>query len=443
MVKGFPQVLAAQTLSATADNALLIVAIALLMVIDDPAWMTPLLKFAYVSTFVVFAAYFGVIADAFPKGRVMLLANIVKIVGCALMIFRVHPLVAYALVGFGAAIYSPAKYGILSELMPPDELVKANGWMEGLTVIAVILGTLLGGGLISADVSSWLSVFSLNDRMDTVESALAAILMIYLVSEIFLLGVPNTHTKYRNTCFGIVEISRDFIYCSKTLFTDPIARISLESTSSFWGIVASLQLLLLAWAAVALNMDLSEASVLLASVIFGVVIGAIIASFKVSIKNSIKVTPLGIVMGVMVAVVSFFRASWVPGSFELLGYSVTYATLIAALLLIILGTVAGLFLVPMDAVLQFQGDKLVSSSRSVSVQNFCEKSAVLILMSLYSVLVKSGIGPTGIMVIFGAALAVVMTFVCRQAKDESIARLLQGNEQVPVKPKKGLPHQME
>ncbi|MEN9560050.1 MAG: hypothetical protein RLZZ502_1261, partial [Pseudomonadota bacterium] len=100
--------MAAQFFSSLADNALLIAAIALLRQLHEPAWMTPLLKSSFVLSYVVLACYVGAFADSLPKGKVMLITNAIKIAGCALMFLNVHPLLAYAVVGLGAAAYSPA-----------------------------------------------------------------------------------------------------------------------------------------------------------------------------------------------------------------------------------------------------------------------------------------------------------------------------------------------
>jgi LPLT family lysophospholipid transporter-like MFS transporter len=179
MKRGFYTIMAAQFLSSLADNALLIAAIALLRDIDAPEWMTPMLKLFFFVSYVVLAAFVAAFADSMPKGRVMMVSNLVKVGGCLLMLFGTHPLVAYALVGLGAAAYSPAKYGILTELLPPEKLVVANGWIEGLTVVSIILGFVVGGVLVAPAVAASLLSFDLpviDTRVDQAgEAAVATI----------------------------------------------------------------------------------------------------------------------------------------------------------------------------------------------------------------------------------------------------------------------------
>src|SRR5689334_1061712 len=180
MKPGFYTIIAAQFFSSLADNALLIAAIALLRELHEPAWMTPALKQSFVVSYVVLAPLVGAFADSMPKGRVMLITNAVKIAGCALMLMALHPLVAYALVGLGAAAYSPAKYGILTELLPPQQLVVANGWIEGTTVGSIILGTALGGSLISPRIAAALLQIDMpfiETDIDTASEAAVAVIM--------------------------------------------------------------------------------------------------------------------------------------------------------------------------------------------------------------------------------------------------------------------------
>src|SRR3954469_17153076 len=186
MNRGFYTIMAAQFFSSLADNALLIAAISLLASTNSPAWMTPLLKLFFVLSYVLLAAFVGAFADALPKGRVMFVTNLIKVVGCTLMFFNVHPLLAYAIVGFGAAAYSPAKYGILTELLPPEKLVAANGWIEGLTVASIILGTVMGGALVNYRVATMLLSLDfpiLDTGVDTpIEAALCIIVGAYVIA---------------------------------------------------------------------------------------------------------------------------------------------------------------------------------------------------------------------------------------------------------------------
>ncbi|HLL11795.1 MAG TPA: MFS transporter, partial [Rubrivivax sp.] len=189
MKKGFSTVMSAQFFSSLADNALLVAAIELLRISKAPAWQTPALAPMFALFYVVLAPFVGAFADALPKGRVMFISNSVKVVGCLMMLFGGHPLVAYAIVGLGAAAYSPAKYGILTELLPPSQLVKGNGWIEGLTVGSIIMGILLGGQLVGPRVAQVLLGFDLpmlHTGVDTApEAAISVIVLLYGVASIF------------------------------------------------------------------------------------------------------------------------------------------------------------------------------------------------------------------------------------------------------------------
>ena len=306
MNRSFYTIMAAQFFSSLADNALLIAAIALLIQLDAPDWMTPLLKLFFVLSYVLLAAFVGAFADSRPKGNVMFITNTIKFVGCAVMLFGSHPLLSYAIVGLGAAAYSPAKYGILTELLPPERLVAANGWIEGLTVGSIILGTVLGGVLISVGVSSRLLGLDLpiiETGIDTpAESAILVIMMIYIIAALINLKIPDTGARYVAQKTNPIELVKDFAHCFRTLWNDRLGQISLAVTTLFWGAGATLQFIVLKWAEVALNMSLSQGAILQAISAFGVAGGAVWAASRIPLKQSLKVLPYGVVMGVVVVV---------------------------------------------------------------------------------------------------------------------------------------------
>ena len=266
MNRGFYTIMAAQFFSSLADNALLIAAIALLTVMKSPEWMTPLLKLFFVLSYVLLAAFVGAFADALPKGRVMFITNLIKIFGCGMMFFDVHPLIAYAVVGFGAAAYSPAKYGILTELLPAEKLVAANGWIEGLTVSSIILGTVMGGALINPNVAAKLLAFDfpiINFGIDTpAEAALCIITVSYLLAALFNLRIPDTGARYPHQERNPIKLIGDFANCFTTLWRDRLGQISLAVTTLFWGAGATLQFIVLKWAEKSLNMPLDKAAIL-------------------------------------------------------------------------------------------------------------------------------------------------------------------------------------
>ena len=397
---GFYIIMAAQFFSSLADNALLVAAIALLIQSDSPGWLTPYLKFFFVISYVVLAPYVGAFADRLPKGHVMLVSNAIKIVGCAMMLFNVNPLVAYAVVGLGAAAYSPAKYGILTEYLPPTKLVMANGWIEGLTVASIILGTVLGGVLINARVSGLLLNIDLpfiETSIDTpAEAAISLIVFIYAVAAFFNFYVPGTGVPLKKLPANPVDTLVDFFACFKRLWADRLGQISLAVTTLFWGAGATLQFIVIEWAKHNLGFDLSRASILQGVVAFGIALGAVIASARVRLDQSIKVIPLGIAMGLIVPVMIFVHSIW-----------------IAIPLMILIGGLAGFFVVPMNALLQHRGHNLMGAGRSIAVQNFNENASILIMIATYSILLGSGVSISSVIVLFGLFVAGTMALVQR------------------------------
>ena len=408
MQRGFYMIMAAQFLSSLADNALLIAAIALLATLNEPAWMTPLLKLFFVISYVLFAAWVGIFADTMPKGRVMFITNAVKTFGCIVMLFGTHPLLAYAIVGLGAAAYSPAKYGILTELLPPEKLVKANGWIEGLTVASIILGTGLGGLLISPMVNHIVQAQPIWGIHNAAQAAIAVMIFVYAAAAIVNLFIPDTGARYPKQDFRPVHTVVNFAKSCALLWNDKLGQISLAVTTLFWGAGATLQFLVLNWADHALGLDLSKAAILQGVVAIGIAIGAVLAASMVSLKKSVSVLPLGVLMGFSVATMSFFHQSMVPGGFEILGLHVNYAVCIACVLLVLVGMMAGFFVVPMNALLQHRGHVLMSAGRSIAVQNFNENTSILVMLGLYSLLIKMELGTITIMVLFGCFVGISM-----------------------------------
>ena len=279
MKRGFYTIMAAQFFSSLADNALLIAAIALLIEMAAPEWMKPLLKLFFTVSYVVLAPFVGAFADSMLKGRVMFITNTIKVFGCALLFFSIHPLLAYAVVGFGAAAYSPAKYGILTELLPPEKLVAANGWIEGTTVSSIILGTVVGGALISPAVSGWLLSLDfpgLDFNLDSpAESAILVIGGIYIIAAGFNLRIPDTGARYERQHINPIKLVMDFWHCNTTLWRDKLGQISLAVTTLFWGAGATLQFIVLAWAKEQLGMGLDKAAILQGIVALGIALGAV------------------------------------------------------------------------------------------------------------------------------------------------------------------------
>ncbi|WP_322104126.1 lysophospholipid transporter LplT [Paraburkholderia sp. J41] len=416
MKKGFYTIMAAQFFSSLADNALLIAAIALLKDLNAPNWMTPLLKLFFVLSYVVLAAFVGAFADSRPKGRVMFITNTIKVVGCAIMLAGLHPLLAYGIVGFGAAAYSPAKYGILTELLPPERLVAANGWIEGTTVGSIILGTVLGGALISPHIAAHVIRHTPAAINTPAEAAMLVIMGIYVVAALFNLRIPDTGARYPRQQHGPIRLITDFADCFNTLWHDKLGQISLAVTTLFWGAGATLQFIVLKWAEVSLGMSLSEGAVLQAVVAVGVAAGAVIAAARVPLKKSLSVLPVGIVMGIAVMLMAFYTRSLFPphwglhiGHMRISGYLV-----FAYLFLMVVGGLSGFFVVPMNALLQHRGHVLLSAGHSIAVQNFNENLSVLVMLCLYAVLVWLDVPVTIVIVLFGTFVCLMMWLVMRR-----------------------------
>ena len=398
MPLGFYIIMAAQFFSSLADNALLVAAIAALMLLSSPEWLTPMLKLFFTVSYVVLAPFVGAFADALPKGQVMFIANLIKIAGCLMMLFGVHPLLAYAVVGFGAAAYSPAKYGILTEYLPHQKLVIANGWMEGLTVASIMLGTLLGGVLISETVSSRLLAIDiprLETGIDTApEIAITMIISFYVIAAIFNLYIPRTGVDHRPPSKNPLFLVHEFAHCMKLLWSDKLGQISLATTSLFWGAGATLQFIVIKWADSALGYTLSQATALQGIVAVGIAMGAVIAAKFIPLNRAVNVVPVGIAMGVIVIVMIFVR-------------SVT----VAIPLMVLIGALAGFFVVPMNALLQHRGHILMGAGHSIAVQNFNENMSILLMLGVYALLILVNLSIYTVIVLFGVFVAATMALV--------------------------------
>lgn len=396
MKRGFYTIMAAQFFSSLADNALFIAAMALLVSIDSPAWMTPLLKWSFALSYVLLAAFVGAFADSRPKGQVMFITNLVKVIGCSLMFFNVHPVFAYGIVGFGAAAYSPAKYGILTELLPAEKLVAANGWIEGLTITSTILGFAMGGALVGDErVYNWLLSIDVPfidfNIQNASHAALVVITFCYVLAGAFNLRIPDTGARYGEQVCTPTSLLCDFIRSSSTLWKDKLGQISLSVTTLFWGAGAGLQLIVLKWAQVNLGLPLSSSTYVLGVFAIGIAIGAISAARFIPLKKSLAVMPLGVLMGLVVAIMIFVTNLY-----------------LGCALLIFIGGLSGFFVVPMNALLQHRGHVLMSAGHSIAVQNFNENLSILVIAGLYASMEYFKLNLMAIIVIFGLFVASTM-----------------------------------
>ncbi len=398
MKKGFYIVLAAQFFSALADSALQIAAIALLMSMAEPTWMQPALKQCLAAPYVLLAPLVGAFADSMAKGRVMLITNTIKFAGCGLILFHVHPLLAYAIVGIGAAAYSPAKYGILTELLPPSQLVVANAWMEGATVASIILGNVLGGTLILPHVAARLLAFDMpfiDTGIDTpAQAAIAVILGLYAIAAWINWFIPNTGVDHRSPSKNPFFLVREFSHCVSLLWRDRLGQISLATTTLFWGAGATLQYVVIDWTRHAFGYTLPQATFLMGLFAVGTAVGAALSARLVQLKDAAKVLPLGVAMGVLVMAVVLVHQVY-----------------LAVIAVILIGAIAGFFVVPMNALLQHRGHTLMGAGHSIAVQNFNENIGIFVMLGFYSLLAIMGASINVAIILFGMAVAGCMLLV--------------------------------
>ncbi|MGM9485185.1 lysophospholipid transporter LplT [Roseateles sp. NT4] len=379
--RGFGLVIGAQFASALADNALLIVAIALLAQQGFAPWWAPLLKFGFMLAYVLLAPWVGPLADAFAKGRVMAAMNVVKMLGLTLLACGLHPVAALAVVGLGAAAYAPAKYGLITEMAEPAALVKANGWIEISVVSAALLGAVLGGALVSP---LWLgsgladSCDGLNLPAGKLTGSLAALLVIYAVSSLLNAGIADSGQRQRSAAHDPATLLREFRAANQKLWRDREGGLSLAATTLFWSVGATLQFAVLRWAGAALALPLSQAAYLQAAVAVGVIAGAAAAGRWLALHQARHGLWAGVVLGLLMPIVA--QVSEV-------------AT--AAVVLALVGAVGGAMVVPLNALLQHRGATLLSAGRSIAVQGFNENLSVLGMLAAYAGCEAAGV-PIGV-----------------------------------------------
>ena len=400
MKRGFYTIMSAQFFSSLADNALFVAAVQLLRSSGSDEWQQAALIPMFALFYVVLAPFVGAVADALPKGRVMLYSNGIKIVGCLIMLFGNHPLISYAIVGLGAAAYSPAKYGILTELLPASQLVKANGWIEGLTIGSIILGVLLGGQLVGHAASTYLLSFDfplIDTGIDSPsEAAISVLIFVYLLAAWFNLRIPLTGVPMRPLPKHLISLLPDFWHCNMRLWRDRLGQISLSTTTLFWGVSSNLKYIVLGWASIALGYSVTQASALVGVVAIGTAVGAVAASMRMRLDQATHVLPLGIAMGVLILLLNVITNVWVAAPF-----------------LVLLGGLGGFLVVPMNALLQHRGHNLMGSGRSIAVQNFNEQACTLALGAFYSLSTGMGLSIFGAITVFGMVVAGFMWLIKR------------------------------
>jgi MFS family permease len=389
--------LLAQFMAALADNALLIVAIGMLQRLHAPDWMTPVLKQCFVLSYVLLAFLAGAVADALPKAKLMVAGTLLKAGACLAMFLGMHPLPAYGIAGLAAAAYSPAKFGIINELVRPEKLVAANGWAEGSAVAAIILGTVLGGLLTTPQSHALLTALGLPGAAGSGAPSLVLIGAVYLGSALINLKVPDPGHRRPLRSVHPVQLCAEFRRCLSMLWRDRLGQISLAITALFWGVGAALQFIVLAWAETRFQLSLARAAQLQGVFAAGVALGAVAASRWMPLDKAFSVMPLGVVMGALIAAMTLVHQLAMAWS-----------------LLLLIGVLAGYFVVPMNALLQYRGHRLLGTGQSIAVQNFSENLAVLVVLGSYSVLVGERFHLDSIILGLGGLIAFTVLGIMRR-----------------------------
>ena len=409
MPKGFFYLISAQFASGLADNALLILGIAFLMEQGYPGWWAPLLKFSFTLSYVFLAPLMGPLADAFSKAKLMACMNALKVVGVAFIFTSFHPMLAFAIVGMAASAYAPAKYGLVTETVASELLVKANGWLEVTVVMSVILGTACGGLLVAAKNFEWMSVFN-QAFIDTFTlpvqtqyaGPLISLIIIYLVAALLNFGIPHVDVHYEQQSRNPIAMVNNFLESNRILWKDPEGKLSLAVTTLFWGIGAVVQFAVLLWAKEALDMPLEKASLLQAIVALGVILGAGIAGHWIALHHAFRVMPLGIWLGLSLPALAFSTSLW-----------------IAIPLMLITGFAGGMLMVPMNAVLQSRGFTLLTAGRSIAVQGFNENASVMIMLGIYSGLLAMSLPLYWVMTLMGTLMTLGILYLMRMASHKT------------------------
>ncbi len=348
MSKPVLALLLAQFLSAFGDNAILFAVIALVMQSSELAsWYIPALQSVFILAYILLAPFAGPFADQRPKRIVLLLGNLLKAAGALLILIHVEPLIAFLLVGAGAAIYSPAKYGILPELVDEQQLVKINSWVEGSTIVAILLGMLVGAKL--ADQS--------------IALALQVTIVLFICSALVTLVLPSVRHQ------GAEQTSAmDFLKDIKLFFSQPIARFSILGAALFWSAAAVLRVMIVAWGALILGMtDASDVAELTLFLAIGIIIGSALAPLIIPMQHLRRVRYAAFALGILMILLAFMETLWPARS-----------------IMLMIGIAGGIFIVPINATLQEIGHKSIGSGSAVAILNFFANLGMLFSVGIYT-----------------------------------------------------------
>jgi MFS family permease len=409
MPKGFFYLISAQFASGLADNAFLILGIAFLSEQGYPGWWAPLLKFSFTLSYVFLAPLMGPLADAYAKAKLMACMNALKVVGVAFIFTSFHPMLAFAIVGMAASAYAPAKYGLVTETVPAEQLVKANGWLEVTVVMSVILGTACGGLLVASKSFEHMALLNqgfiqyLNLPIQTQYAGpLLSLIVIYIAAAMLNFGIPHVDIKYVQQSMKPIALFKNFFQSNRILWKDAVGKLSLAVTTLFWGVGAVVQFAVLLWAKEALDMPLEQASLLQAVVAFGVIFGAGMAGHMVALHQANRVLPLGLWLGISLPALVFSTSLW-----------------IAIPLMLLTGFAGGMLMVPMNALLQNRGYKLLTAGRSIAVQGFNENASVMIMLGVYSGLLALEFPLKWVMTLIGIFMTLGILYLMRMASHKT------------------------
>lgn len=379
---GFSALLVAQFLSAFADNAIFVAAIALIKHSTHVGFYEAALQSAFLVAYIVLAPYVGHYADGHAKARVMLMSNNIKLLGALAMVVGLDPLVAYSIIGIGAASYSPAKYGILLQILPEEKLISANSMIESSSIVAIIVGTVFGGYL--ADHSLHILFWSCA--------------LFYFVAALVNLLIPKTPIVKPFSWYSLGFYSINFFAMFQQFFKNKQARYCILGTTTFWSTGIVLRLLLFVWVPfVFLNADNSLPATLMGVVSVGICLGAIVAGLWINFSR-IRIAFLsGIVLAPLILLIIVTR----------------HLPLLFALMVAI-GFFGGIFMVPLNAVIQKAGEKTIGTGSALAVQNFCENGGMLVFSMIYGLLQGIHLPLSMICAILGLTVLFMMAFLIKR-----------------------------
>lgn len=375
MNKQIYPLLIAQFLSAFADNAVLFTVIAIVMQsAHAESWYIPAVQSSFTVAYVLLAPWAGEIADTHSKSRVLLIANLIKAIGAALLLVKTEPVIAYSIVGIGAAIYNPVKYGILPELAEHGYLVKANSLMEGSTILAILLGMMAGAEV--ADYST--------------QWALTGCVVLFIISALFTVFLPVGTVRKAARGSMIIAFGKEIAQ----FFTLPRSSFAILGGALFWLAAATLRVILIAWAPlILLSKNATEIAELTLFLAIGIILGSAMVPQLIPLEKLRRARIPAYLMAVFIVGLALTDSIW-P----------------ARVALLFIGMMGGMFIVPVNAILQELGKESIGSGRAVALQGFFNNLAMLAGVGCYTFAASKHNDPVISMIVLGF-LVVIGTFL--------------------------------